>query len=791
MSDRTVDQEVNGDGNIVIGEAGGPVTITVGGHSRIRGIDWRRRRSAPELTTEVRDRLLSAARSRSWGQLAQLITLPTGFTELRLEPRVGFVTGDRSTPAAGRNQAESADGIVEAFERSGRRLLLVGAPGSGKTVLAYKIAEHLDRLNQSDPAQPLPIVLSLSTWTPGSTLSSWAIDQLCDPVVGLGLNDRNLAAWLLRSHRLALILDGLDEIGETNRPSCLAALNTHITALPAPPAGPLVVTCRRYEYEALTAGTDTPLGLLAALEPLPLDAAALDANLQALAEGNDLQPGDPRWLAYTRQTLDRPGAPALQALESPFLMALVADTRFDPDQFHTGSDPATVSRQICAAKAADAFGPAAPEVERWITAIAKALKANNQTIFQLEHLTPPSGPRWLKALKGLGVGLAGGASVGLIGQLGGGLGKQLFVALGVGVVVGLFGWLVAGLVVRLLIGPVGRFVVGLFARLVEITAEPSGPGRRRIMKQHLIGGLVCGLLLGLSVAPFANLVFGLVTGLVVGLVLGLIGEMGGGLVDIDARPSRQRFQRPTRQQLMGGLIRGLGVGLVFGVVLGLTGGLINGLVIGLQLNSELGLVFGLFLGFMVGLASGLVFGLVVGIVFGLVVGVVEGFRAHTAIRETVQIDQGLELSRRSLVSTVVEFGLAFGLVSGVISGLFIGWVGALVDGLAGVLVGGLVGGLLIGLDRGGAYVMLQALERRRLRHAGVMPADHVAALEWAIDQGLMRQIGGGVQFRHLLLRDAIADLDPADQLAPITLYMRRPRPVAVPWPSRRSSGRRR
>jgi hypothetical protein len=90
-------------------------------------------------------------------------------------------------------------------------------------------------------------------------------------------------------------------------------------------------------------------------------------------------------------------------------------------------------------------------------------------------------------------------------------------------------------------------------------------------------------------------------------------------------------------------------------------------------------------------------------------------------------------------------------------------------GLLGVVVG-----LVVGLRDGGAFVLLQWLRRRRLRRAGVMPPDLTATMDWAVDRRLIRRIGGGFQFRHALLRDALVDLDP-----PPPLYLdARPDPVA-------------
>ena len=169
-----------------------------------------------EFTDALRLGLLSEAKRRSWGQLNQLIRLPSGFKDLVLEPRVGLVDGPRSNPEVIDLRDDQLD-IVNVFDQAGRRLLLVGEPGSGKTVLLYKIAEHLEQEHLKDPSRPLPVVLNLSAWEQGATVESWMIHQLCDRLSGLGFPDPVLALDLIRSGLFAVLLDGLDEVPEAHR----------------------------------------------------------------------------------------------------------------------------------------------------------------------------------------------------------------------------------------------------------------------------------------------------------------------------------------------------------------------------------------------------------------------------------------------------------------------------------------------------------------------------------------------------------------------------------------------
>jgi len=52
----------------------------------------------------VQGRLLAEARKQAWGQLNELIVVAGGFVDLRLEPKVGLVSGRRAMTNKQRNQ---------------------------------------------------------------------------------------------------------------------------------------------------------------------------------------------------------------------------------------------------------------------------------------------------------------------------------------------------------------------------------------------------------------------------------------------------------------------------------------------------------------------------------------------------------------------------------------------------------------------------------------------------------------------------------------------------------------
>jgi predicted NACHT family NTPase len=73
----------------------------------------------------------------------------------------------------------SEKSIGEIFEGTGRTLLIVGEPGSGKTVTLLELARDLIIRAKDDPSQPIPAVFNLSTWTnKHPPIFEWLVNEL-------------------------------------------------------------------------------------------------------------------------------------------------------------------------------------------------------------------------------------------------------------------------------------------------------------------------------------------------------------------------------------------------------------------------------------------------------------------------------------------------------------------------------------------------------------------------------------------------------------------------------------
>jgi predicted NACHT family NTPase len=163
--------------------------------------------------------------------------------------------------------AGTLDEIAEVYRRipSGR-LVILGPGGAGKTVLVARLV--LDLLAGRTAGGPVPVIVSIGSWDPTTSLAGWLADQLVRDHPGLAATRSggpHLAAALLDAKLIVPILDGFDEIPQALQRPALQQLNT-VSDLS------LVVTSRPEEYTAAVAGTD----VLTAAAGIELDPLSLD-----------------------------------------------------------------------------------------------------------------------------------------------------------------------------------------------------------------------------------------------------------------------------------------------------------------------------------------------------------------------------------------------------------------------------------------------------------------------------------------------------------------------------------
>ncbi|MGZ0149723.1 NACHT domain-containing protein [Kribbella sp. WER1] len=149
--------------------------------------------------------------------------------------------------------------IASVFDGLEDNMLILGAPGAGKTTMLLNLARRLSAHAHDDERRPVPVVVDLAGW--GTQPAHAADDDPNDSALLAGfvrwllyeVNDRYrippaVGRTWLRAGRLALLLDGLDEIAEPDRPKLDPVLkelrhNYRVDQL--------AITCRTHDYERL------------------------------------------------------------------------------------------------------------------------------------------------------------------------------------------------------------------------------------------------------------------------------------------------------------------------------------------------------------------------------------------------------------------------------------------------------------------------------------------------------------------------------------------------------------
>lgn len=686
----------------------------------------------------------------------------------------GGPLSDRGGWSAGPGELAGTDGeIAEVLLQRvpTGRLVVLGAPGSGKTMLLVRML--LTLVEQRSSGGAVPVLFSLSSWNPvEQELDDWLREQLIQDYEGLrestpGSLERMNCAQALLAHRLILpILDGFDEIPAAVRTAALDRINA---ALPLGQG--VVLSSRVQEYrEALSPVSSIPSKLAGAagveLQPVEPEVAA---DYLRRDSGGEATAAAARWDPVLAR-LCRGETEVAQALSTP-LMLFLARTIYNPrpgehsgllpnpaelcdtERFPTSSE---IERHLF-----DAFIPAAyrphpdprkrcrwqsADAQRWLTFLGAHLEhrlrgTTDLAWWQLRHATP-------LPLVGLVVGLASGLAGGLVAGFGAGIGIGFGSGLGTGILLG-FG---AGLPIRRVSGT-GR---GPLSGLAGGLAGGLGGG--------LAAGLASQIGIGLAVGPAGGIAAGLGVGLAVGPASGPRGGLVGGFVG----------------GATAGLMSGLGPGVPSGIVNGIGIGLAAGLTAALTGRSEpaqrlhwspVGIAGGLAVGLALGLAATLVAGLAAGITVGLVTGAVSTLIAGLAgapTNLTAAGDPNAVLNRdfRTFAVIALATALAIGIVVELVTGLAVTTEEQLAMSSTVLLTAGIVPGVWMGIVSGLALGLAQAawgafgIARCWLALRGQLPWRLMSFLADAHEQrGVLRQVGAVYQFRHAELQRRLAGGD--------------------------------
>ncbi|MFE6820985.1 NACHT domain-containing protein [Streptomyces sp. NPDC057690] len=301
--------------------------------------------------------------------------------------------------ASAAHAAEGADvggslaEVADYFRRlRPRRMVVTGAPGAGKTVLAVQLMLHL--LEQRDSDAPVPVRLSLASSKPDLHLETWIARHLED-VFHL---PRQTAIALVTARRVLPVLDGLDELDTTPCPGYGSRSAQALRSLNAYQQGvqkaELILTCRSETYDALE---DTRVWAhdAARIEIQPI--ASGEARRFLNSRVDDLA----RWEGVLESLGSDPTGPLALGLATPWRLTLAAtvyEQRDPATGTHTRDPRQLLARHLDNAEAVGThllglFVPATAElfpryrgshfrsqdVQDWLTTLARYLEHNAAT----------------------------------------------------------------------------------------------------------------------------------------------------------------------------------------------------------------------------------------------------------------------------------------------------------------------------------------------------------------------------------------------------------------------------
>jgi NACHT domain len=570
-----IEQNVMGEGNQVIGTVTGGtvigklnITITdriptaslPPSHIVVQQLTQKEYRQRQVLLNKVKDYWLKGVLEKSLHARVSI--------ELGLQERPDLVQqpfSDVAELAAAPGQAlPEGTPATTVFDRlgSGRTLLIVGEPGSGKTIALLKLAE--DAIDRTDPdlRQQIPVVFNLSSWArKPQSIEQWLIQELLEKYQV----SKALGKTWVESEALMLLLDGLDEVKAAQRNACVQALNqfmqTHGTT-------EIVICCRVGDYHML----QDRLMLRSAICLQPLTVAQIDSYFDRAGDR----------LSALKAVL--PQDAELQELaKSPLMLSVMslAYQDFTPEQLTVGGKTEDYRRRLFATYIDRMFQRrrttqqySREDSQRWLIWLAQRMTATSQTVFLIERLQPS----WLPTKR-----------------------QRIGYRLGTGVLCGLSLWIIFTILLGSSIGlssGISYTLISCFQRKIKtvetFTLEYSW--RESLLSSFygfFIGAIFTIFLIFTKSNAFnANL---FITGIVLfGMLGGLAGAMMGifrGLEIQDKQNSNEGIIQSAKNAIISFFVAFISLGIFVGLQSS-NNKLSDGLISGLSLGIVNGLIYG-------------------------------------------------------------------------------------------------------------------------------------------------------------------------------------------------------
>jgi DNA-binding SARP family transcriptional activator len=659
---------------------------------------------APPVSADRAPRQLAAAVTRQWTTEVEMRSLnrpepvPLTWSSTGRPVTAGAALTRRNVASRGERLVFSGDlrDVVAKFRQvRSRQLVVLGDPGAGKSVLAMLFT--LGLLADRREGEPVPVLLPLASWNPHREhLRHWLATKLVEDYPGLAnkaVYGADAATRLVSDRKIVPVLDGLDEIPPALHAAAIDALDRAVAD-----GSPLVMTCRATEYEQAVTQSGSVLAGAAVVEIEPVEAEAAIEFLTARTRA-----GETRWQPVEQRLRRQTDSPLALALRTPLMVDLTRTA-----YAHPNTDPG----ELCDT---DRFG--GPELieDHLLDAYLPASYAHRPTPPAPDGrpdtprtYDPPQAERWLRFLaRRMQDQQTRDLAWWRLDRMMPRHVAGLYLGLPPALLFAATGWVAAGPAAGLVYG----LSFGLAGWLAQTIGDRPGPLRvelrfrrttSRFLRRFLVGAVAGSLLaLGWSLSPPVIALLAVVFGLAIAPHVWLDTPIDAATVTSPATVLRSDRTAALAYTLSFVMCMGPFWGIAFALTNETRFVTVLGGDFDLVLALATGLACGLLGRFMLGTAGSIAYGLA-----GAAVG-------------------GQELPRATSATQAIIAGILFGLAVGLAVCLARAW---------------------------GAFTMM----RLWLAARGHLPWHLMGFLADAHRRGVLRQVGGTYQFRHVRLQARLA-----------------------------------
>lgn len=448
--------------------------------------------------------------------------------------------------------------ILDTFKALNGAMLILGEPGSGKTITLLELARELRKVALADERQPVPLVFNLSSWAQERPpLLDWLVGEL---FLVYGVGRKQGPEWL-KTLSYHLLLDGLDEVPPKYRDICVTAINEFQEEY-----GPvnMVVCSRTVDYNQLT----THLHLMGAVLIQPLTQLQIDTYLSF--SDNRL----PKLVTENIVLRELAQVPlTLNIIALAYRDRALDDLTIDTVNERSHLLMTYVNRMFERRRSIKEVDK--QQLTHYLAWLASRMHEYTQSIYYIEKTQPA----WFGGQSRLFSFLSGSIDI-----------------LGAGLLFGLIFLLIFGLTTKTSIGLIFGLYFGL--SVVLAGALKNGPSEIKLVEmliwswsRGIKGGIIGGLIFGVIFALIADLSSGIIGGLGGGFSIALANGLIGKELQIKSTPN-QGILLSGRNALIGSLVGALIFGLSGGAIFNLIDEMNIGLIFGLAGGLSIALIYG-------------------------------------------------------------------------------------------------------------------------------------------------------------------------------------------------------